>query len=108
MLKSLTTSRNVTSVCHFRVTRVTRPNNHLANIKAGWEKVATDIFTLDDKNYLCTVDYYSGSFEMDKLHSKTGTVIIKKLKKHFVTHGAPNELLSDNLTTFCGHLGLSM
>ena len=64
MLKSLTTSRNVTSVCHFRVTRVTRPNNHLANIKAGWEKVATDIFTLDDKNYLCTVHYYSGYFEM--------------------------------------------
>ena len=62
MLKSLTTSRNVTSVCHFRVTR---PNNHLANTKAGWEKVATDIFTLDDKNYLCTVDYYSGYFEMD-------------------------------------------
>ena len=24
----------------------------------SWEKVATDIFTLDDKNYLCTVDYY--------------------------------------------------
>ena len=88
MLKSLTTSRNVTSVCHFRVTRVTRvtrPNNHFANIKVGWEKVATDICTLDDKNYLCTVDYYSGYFEMDLLHSKTGTVIIKKLKRHFVT-----------------------
>ena len=55
----------MTSVCHFRVTRVTRPNNHLPNIKAGWEKVATDIFTLDDKNYLCTVHYYSGYFEMD-------------------------------------------
>ena len=25
-----------------------------------WENAATDIFTLDDKNYLCTVDYYSG------------------------------------------------
>ena len=108
MLKSLTTSRNVTSVRHFRVTRVTRPNNHLANIKAGWEKVATDIFTLDDKNYLCTVHYYSGYFEMDLLHSKTGTVITKKLKRHFVTHGAPNELLSFNLRTFGGHLGLSM
>ena len=61
-----------------------------------WEKVATDIFTLDDKNYLCTVDYYSGYFEVDQLHSKTGTVIVKKLKRHFVTHETPNELLSGN------------
>ena len=45
----------------------------------SWEKVATDIFTLDDKNYLCTVDYYSGYFKVDQLHSKTGTVIIKNL-----------------------------
>ena len=45
-----------------------------------WEKVATDIFTLDDKNSLSTVDYYSGYFEVDQLHSKTGTVIIKKLR----------------------------
>ena len=61
-----------------------------------WEKVATDIFTFDDKSYLCTVDYYSGYFEVDELHSKTGTVIIKKLKKHFATHGIPNDLISDN------------
>ena len=65
-----------------------------------WEEVATDIFTLDDKNYLCTVDYYSGFFEVDQLHSKTGTVIIKKLKRHFVTHGTPNELLSGNEPPF--------
>ena len=65
-----------------------------------WEKVVTDIFTLDDKNNLCTVDYYSGYFEVDQLHSKTGIVIIKKLKRHFVTHGTPNELLSGNEPPF--------
>ena len=37
---------------------------------------------------------------MDQLHGKTGTVIIKKLKKHFVTHGKPNELLSGNEPPF--------
>lgn len=51
------------------------------------EKVATDIFTLDDKSYLCSVDYYSGYFEVDQSHSKTGATIIKNLKKHFATHG---------------------
>ena len=45
-----------------------------------WEKVASDIFRLDDKNYLSTVDCYSGYFEVDQLRSKTGTVIIKKLR----------------------------
>ena len=65
-----------------------------------WEKVATDIFTLDDKNCLCTVNYYSGYFKVDQLHSKTVTVIIKKLKRHFVTHGTPNELLSGNEPPF--------
>ena len=65
-----------------------------------WEKFATDIFTLDNKNCLCTVNYYSGYFELDQLHSKTVTVIIKKLKRHFVTHGTPNELLSGNEPPF--------
>ena len=65
-----------------------------------WEKVATDIFTLGDKNCLCTVNYYSGYFEVDQLHSKTVTVIIKKVKRHFVTPGRPNELLSGNEPSF--------
>ena len=45
-------------------------------------------------------NYYSGYFEVDQLHDKTGTVIIKKLKKHFVIHGTPNELLSGNEPPF--------
>ena len=40
-----------------------------------WEKVATDIFTINDKNYLYTGDYYSEYFEVDQLHSKTVTVM---------------------------------
>ena len=75
-------------ICHERTSR-------------PWcEKVATDIFTLNDKNYLCTVDYYSGYFEVDQLHSKRVTVIIKKLKRHFVTNGTLNELLSGNERPF--------
>ena len=61
-----------------------------------WEKIGTDIFTVDDKSYLCMVDYYSDYFEVDQLYSKTGTVIINKLKKHFAAHGIPNQLHSDN------------
>lgn len=61
-----------------------------------WQKIGCDIFTVDQKDYLCTVDYYSGYFEIDKLDRKTGNVIIKKLKRHFATHGIPDEFFSDN------------
>ena len=36
-----------------------------------WQKVGCDIFTLDHKDYLYTVDYYSGYFEIDHLERKT-------------------------------------
>ena len=61
-----------------------------------WKKVATDIFTLDSKDFPCTVDYYNGYFEVDFLSSKTSKSINTKLKKHFATHGIPNELHIDN------------
>lgn len=30
-----------------------------------WEKVAVDLFSLNQKDYLVTVDYYSGYWELD-------------------------------------------
>lgn len=68
-----------------------------------WEKVATDMFTYNDKNYLCTVDYYSDYFEVDLLSRTTGEVVIGKLKKHFATHGVPLVLVSDNGPPFDSH-----
>ena len=65
-----------------------------------WEKVATDIIPTWWQELSVHSNYYSGYFEVDQLHGKTGTVIIKKLKKHFVTHGTPNELLSGNEPLF--------
>ena len=32
-----------------------------------WETVSSDIFHFDNRNYLCTVDYYSSYFEIDPL-----------------------------------------
>ena len=62
-----------------------------------WEKIGCDLFTLDNKEYLCTVNYYSDYFEIDPLHkAKTASVVIGKLKKHFATHGIPDVVHSDN------------
>ena len=45
------------------------------------------LFTFNNQDYLCTVDYFSDYFEIDELHkSKTGATVIGKLKKRFSTH----------------------
>ena len=62
-----------------------------------WEKIGCDIFTFNNQDYLCTVDYFSDYFEIDELHnSKTGATVIGKLKKHFATHRIPDTFHSDN------------
>ena len=68
-----------------------------------WEKVGCDIFTLNEADYLCTVDYYSDYFEVDLLHKKTGKTVMKKLEGHFATHGIPDKLQSDNGPPFNSH-----
>ena len=61
-----------------------------------WEKIATDIFTLDGKDYLVTIDYYSNFWEVDRLpNTKTSTTILK-LKSHFARYGIPGQVTSNN------------
>ena len=62
-----------------------------------WETIGVDMFTLDGKDYLCTVDYYSDVFEVDNLYQKKDAkTIIKLLKKHFSNHGIPENIFTDN------------
>src|SRR5258706_6685624 len=61
-----------------------------------WEKVGVDIFTFSNLDYLLTVDYLSGFFEVDRLPLKRVCNIVYCLKAHFARHGLPIELFSDN------------
>lgn len=62
-----------------------------------WEKLGCDIFEVDGRSYLCTVDYFSDFFEIDNLQGKKDArAIIIRLKRHFATHGIPDTLQSDN------------
>ena len=61
-----------------------------------WEKVGTDIFTLHGQDYLVTVCYLSGYFEVDRLPSKKITDVIYALRTQFARHGIPLEVVSDN------------
>ncbi|KAK3737378.1 hypothetical protein QZH41_011513, partial [Actinostola sp. cb2023] len=60
-----------------------------------WEQIDVDLFTLDNKDYLITVDYFSNFWEVDRLH-RTASNVILKLKNHFARYGCPDRVISDN------------
>ena len=55
-----------------------------------------DIFTFHGQDYLITVDYLSGYFEVARLQSKRIKDVIYTLRIQFSTHGIPTEVVSDN------------
>ena len=61
-----------------------------------WQKIASDLFTWDGRQFLVTVDYLSRFFEIDELISTTSAAIVRKLSVHFARHGIPEILISDN------------
>lgn len=61
-----------------------------------WERVGTDLFTWNSKDYLVTVDYHSNFFEVDRLHDTSSHATIRKLKSHFARYGSPTQVISDN------------
>lgn len=65
-----------------------------------WQKVGCDLVTIEQMDYMCTVDYYSRYFEVDRLEKKTASAVIKRLKRHFSNHGIPNFLQTDNGSPF--------
>ena len=61
-----------------------------------WERVAADLFQLNNTVYLLVVDYYSRFMEVQKLTSTTSASVISALKAIFSRHGIPSEFVSDN------------
>lgn len=43
-----------------------------------------------------TADFYSDYFEVERLHNKTESTIIRLMKSQFARHGIPDIVLSDN------------
>ena len=62
----------------------------------SWMKVATDIFTFDNCNYLLMVDYTSKSPIFCKLPSMTARVVTEMMKLIFSEYDKPTTPVSDN------------
>ena len=61
-----------------------------------WAKVATDLFSFKNKDYLILVDYCSNFWELDLLLNTESITVLRKLKAHFARYGIPDILMSDN------------
>jgi transposase InsO family protein len=53
------------------------------------------------KNYLITVDFYSGWFEIDVLSNMLSTTVITNLKAQMTRYGIPDIIVSENGPQFC-------
>lgn len=62
-----------------------------------WEKIGIDLFALNGKEFLVTVDYYSNVWEIDKLPVDTkAPTVINKLKPHLARYGFQDQVVTDN------------
>lgn len=68
-----------------------------------WSKVGVDLFYLDGRDYLVTVDYFSGFWEIDYLPDTLSKTVINKLKGHFARNGIPDICMTDNGPQFSSH-----
>lgn len=62
-----------------------------------WQVIATDLFTLENKDYLLVADTYSKYPIVRYLRGQaTSSIIIQHLKEIFAEHGTPEKVISDN------------
>ena len=61
-----------------------------------YEKVAIDLFEVNQWHYLVTGDYYFSFIEIDEVQNTLSSIIITKLKPHFLRYEIPETVISDN------------
>ncbi|KAL5014582.1 hypothetical protein ScPMuIL_008852 [Solemya velum] len=61
-----------------------------------FEKVSTDLFQINNKDYIVVVDAYSNYPEVVQIPNQSSRVVIQAMKNIFSRHGIPKQILSDN------------
>ena len=62
-----------------------------------WAKVGIDMFSLDKRNFLITVDYWSNYFQLDQIiGNTTSKKVVQCLRRHFAALGIPDTVIWDN------------
>ena len=61
-----------------------------------WQRVGTDLFQWENKQYVLVVDYFSRYIEIALLKETSSDAVINHLKSIFARHGIPEVVISDN------------
>ena len=62
----------------------------------AWSKVGSDLFQLDNKEYVPIVDYHSNYPYIYQIPNQSSKSVIQAMKECFGRFGIPHELVSDN------------
>ena len=69
-----------------------------------WQRIATDLFHWQNKEYILAIDYYSRYIEIMKLEKTDSEAVINALKSMFARHGIPESVMSDNGPQYASQL----
>ena len=69
-----------------------------------WQLVSQDLFELNSRAYLVTVDHYSDFYEIDHFPTIQSSAVIQASKQPFGRHGIPHTLITDNVAQFTSDL----
>ena len=69
-----------------------------------WEVLGLDIFHLNNKNYLCIVDYHSKFLVIKSMEGLSAENLIATVKLIFAEYGIPCRLMSDAGSNFVSEM----
>ena len=65
-----------------------------------WDVIGTDMFQLNNKNYICIIDYHSKFPVVKRMGCLSAESLIAAVKIIFVEHGIPHRIMSDAGSNF--------
>ena len=87
----------------FRNAQPTKPLLKHEILDQVWLKIGTDLFSIDNKDYIIVVDYTSKFFEISRLPNAEASTLINHTKAIFSRYGIPREVVSDNGPQFTSY-----
>ena len=67
------------------------------------DKIGTDLFKLNERNYVIVVDYTTNFYDISQIPDKQSSTVVLHTKRLFSRYGIPKLVISDNGPEFIGN-----